>query len=110
MISRWCIIKPNTGDLVQHALGAQSARVKDELPGGWLLVEAEWDGAGFENMPAFIGTVLPSLTAPGSSAPAVLAAFLTQYGVALGAGDDIQQALRKLRDARGKQFSVDKPF
>lgn len=59
------------------------------------------------------GEVLPSLTAPASAAGAQLSARLTANGITPAATDDIQQCVRKLRDARGVSaaaFPVDKAF
>lgn len=111
MIQRWCMVPAAASDDEMAWLGARAWSPRDLLPGNLRLGLAEFDDQDWEKINATTpAAILPSLTAPASAAPAGLQAALDAHGVKLGPSDDIQQALRKLRDARGGKFFVDKPF
>jgi len=111
MIQRWCLVPAAESDAEMAWLGARAWSPRDLLPGNLRLGVAEFDDPDWQAVnAAHPSAILPSLTAPATSLSADLKTVLTDSNVVLSASDDVQQALRKLRDARGGKFFVDKPF
>lgn len=109
-IERWALIR----DDVLTALRSEVTRIQPrEKLGGWKLCEIEFDRHQLRELQARPGVrVVPSLTAPAARLPQAMLDILTQEGVVLDPADDVQQALRKLRNARGHQnnYDIDKAF
>lgn len=110
-LKRWVFTKRNAElrpDGVDGIVVAWGIRLT--LPSGWLLVDVDVEDNHLRELQAGPAVVLPSLTAPASTLPTKALEFLDQQGVVLSPDDDVQQALRKLRDAKGFNFNIDKPF
>ena len=111
IIERWALIR----DDVLPALRSQLKRIqpRERFPGGWILCEVVVHRHRLRALQAATGVrVLISLTAPADQLPAAFLQELVDAGAAIQPGDDVQQALRRLRNVRGHQddYDIDKPF
>ena len=114
MIERWALIR----DDVLPTLRSQLKRIQPRerfsiVDAGWTLCEITVHRQKLRALQARVGVKLsPSLTAPATNLPQALLDVMADEGVTIATGDDVQTALRKLRNARGHQddYDIDKPF
>ena len=110
IIDRWALIRHD----VLPALRSQLKRIqpRERFTEGWLC-EIAVERRHLRALQNRVGVKMsPSLTAPATALPQALLDVMAAEGVVLVAGDDVQTAFRKLRDARGHQddYDIDKPF
>ena len=115
-IERWVLIPAGQQAQVMAdltVLGSSPRIQPRERLGVRVLCEIELEKHHLRQLQAMTGVkVLLSLTAPAAKLPAAILTILSNEGVTLDAGDDVQTAIRKLRDARGHtdRYDVDKSF
>jgi len=110
MIQRWCICDTMPDGSPSVDRYARAWRHRRELPGGKLLILAEFEADGRELDAAQTDQtieMLPSLTAPASRLRPQLLARLETLGVTPQPGDTVLNVMRAVRDKLGFRFRVD---
>jgi hypothetical protein len=108
---RWCVTKLDEKGLPVGVAGiANSWHRQHTFPDGSVLIEAWIEHGRLQEFNKAGASIIPSLTAPASSAPKGLHDALAQHGLSAAANQNCEDILRALSAKLGNKFTVEKMF